>query len=397
MTWGDPALSAFIAAAYLGLLSLLWLLLWAGVPHWGRRWMLPRPEGDPPAAGPKLSICVPARDEADNIAACVSAALASRWPSLEVLVVDDQSSDGTAEIAAAAAGGDPRFVLVPGTAPPRGWAGKPWACARAAGEATGALLLFIDADVTLAPDAVPALVGELGRRRLSLLSAFGSWKLESFWERVMIPAVGWLIRGVVDLDRVNDPGRPEAFANGQCILVDRAGYDAMDGHGVVADQVLDDVRLAEAFKQRGLPTGLMVAPWLFEVRLYRNLSEIIAGYAKNLYEGLGRRPALGLGAVLFIGVGALLPFVGLVGGVVARLALHWTVPQTPWLAWFAVICGLQVAFRWRVERRDGRQGGIAWAHPIANLVLAWILMRAVFSVQATWKGRRFVDGRAQAD
>ncbi len=394
MSWGDPALSALLAASYLGLLTLLWLLLWAGVPHWGRRWSIPKPEGPPPDAGPLVSICIPARNEEDNIGACVAAARASRWPALEIIVVDDKSTDRTGDRAREAADGDPRVRVIDGTEPPRGWAGKPWACARAAGEARGELLLFIDADVQIAPDAVAGLVAFLRDGELDLVSAFGTWKLVSFWERVLIPAVGWLIRGVVDLDHVNDPGRPEAFANGQCILVRRGPYDQLDGHGVVRDQVLDDVRLAEAFKQRGLRLGLGVAPWAFEVRLYRSLAEIVAGYTKNLYEGMGRNPTIGLGAVLFIAVGALAPFLALIGSGVTRLILGWTVPAAPWIAWFAVICALQVAFRWRIERRDGRPGSIAWTHPIANILLAWILLRAVFSVRATWKGRVFVDGKA---
>lgn len=394
MSWGEPGLSALLAGAYLGMLGLLWLLLWAGVPHWGRRWRLELPSG--PLAGPatRVTICIPARDEAANIGACVAAARAQRFEGLEIVVVDDQSTDGTGELARAAAEGDPRVRVILGTDPPRGWAGKPWACARAAGEATGDYLLFIDADVRLHPDALAALVGVARVRGLTLLSAFGTWELVGFWERLLIPAVGWLIRGAIDLDRVNDPGRPEAFANGQCILVQRAAYDGLDGHGAIRDQILDDVRLAMAFKQRGLPIGLLLAPWAFRVRLYRSLGEIVRGYSKNLYEGMGRQPVLGLGAVLFIAVGALIPFAALFLGLLARLVLGFGVPELPWLLWLALVCALQVAFRWRVERNDGRPGGIAWLHPLANLLLAWILLRAVLSVQATWKGRRFQDGRA---
>lgn len=393
--WGDPGFSALIAFGYLGMLTVLWAALVAGLDRWGRGWRLARPTE--PVAGtdlPVVSICVPARDEAGRIGPCVRAALASRWPALDVVVVDDRSSDGTAAEARAAGEGDPRLHVVVGTEPESGWAGKPWACARAAGEARGDLLLFVDADVLLDPDAVPALVRAMDLRGLDLLSAFGTWILEGFWERAVIPAVGWLIRGAVSLDHVNDPGRPEAFANGQLILVRRAAYEAVGGHGAVRDQVLDDVRLAEAFKQRGLRTGLLVAPWAFRVRLYRGLGEIVRGYSKNLYEGMGRNPLVGLGAILFILVGTLFPYVLLAGGIFARLALGWGIPGTPWLIWLTVLVGLQFAFRWRLERFDGRSGKSAWTHPLANLVLVWIVARSVFGVRATWKGRSFVDGRA---
>ena len=390
--------SEIFAGGYLGLLSLMWGGLVAGVPGWGARWRL-EPEGQDPERDPlpRLSICIPARDEAANIQAAVRAALASAWPdpdALEVVVVDDRSTDGTGDLARAAGAGDPRLRVVTGEAPPPGWAGKVWACARAAGEARGALLLFVDADVVLHEGAALALARTLEREQLALLSVFGTWELVSFWERAVIPAVGWFIRGAVDLDRVNDPGRAEAFANGQAILVRREPYEALGGHGAVKDQVLDDVRLGLAFKRRGLRCGLRVAPWAFRVRLYRSLSEIVNGYTKNLYEGMERRVGLGLGAVLFIFVGTVLPLLALLGGLVGRLALGWQVPPWGWLGWLAGLVALQLVFRYRVERRDGRSGAAFWTHPIANIVLVWILLRSVLGVRATWKGRAFVDGRA---
>ncbi len=396
-SWEDPIWSDVFAGGYLGLLTLMWGGLVAGVPRWGARWALE--QAGPERDAPTISICVPARDEAANIARCVRAALDSRWPDpsrLEVIVVDDRSTDGTGALARAAADGDPRLRVIEGTEPPPGWAGKPWACARAAGEARGALLFFVDADVVLHPDAAGAMARALMAEALTLISVFGSWSLQSFWERAVIPSVGWFIRGAVDLDRINEAGRPEAFANGQAILVSRAGYEAAGGHGAVRDQVLEDVRLAEVIKRRGDRIGLRVAPWAFQVRLYRSLAEILAGYGKNLYEGMGRRPAVGLGAVLFILVGTLLPVLALLGGAVARTALGWGVPGEGWLVWLTGIVGLQLLFRWRVERRDGRDGSAFWTHPLANVVLVWILLRSVFGVRARWKGREFVDGRARS-
>ena len=326
--------SVLLLGGYFGLLSLVWGSLIWGSQRWGERWRIQRPSlGAEPAASLLVSICIPARNEAANIGACVSAALASRWPSLEVVVVDDRSSDDTAEQAREAGGEDQRLLIVEGSEPPPGWAGKPWACRRAAGEARGQVLCFVDADVRLAPDTVAALVDTMVSEDLRLLSAYGTWDLRSFWERVLIPAVGWLIRGAVDLDQVNDPGLPVAFANGQLIAVERNTYDALDGHGSVRAEVLEDVRLAEQFKCRGHRVGMRVAPWAFQVRLYEGLGEIIRGYTKNLYEGMGRRPSLALGAILFIFVGALLPWVLLVVGVIVRFVLGWGVPQTPWLLW----------------------------------------------------------------
>lgn len=391
--WGDPVLSSLLAGGYVALLGLMWSLLIFGVPRYGARWRLRAPEDPPPADGPMLSVCIPARNEAQNIQAAVDAALQISWPRLEVIVVDDRSEDGTGQLARDAGAGDPRLRVIEGTEPQSGWAGKPWACARAGGEAQGELLLFIDADVTIHPDAPRALIGELEGSGLGMLSAFGTWTLVSFWERAVIPTVGWLIRGAVDLDTINDQSRLEAFANGQLILFRRTAYEQIGGHEVVRAQILEDVRIAEAVKQSGIAIGMRVAPWLFRVRLYRSLSEIVLGYSKNLYEGMGRRPIIGFGTILFILVGTLVPFGALIVGLLGRLS-GWGIPGNSWLIALAGICAAQLAFRYRIERFDGRSGAMAWVHPLANVILVWILLRSILGLRATWKGRMFVDGTA---
>lgn len=392
MRWGEPGLSGILLGGYLGMLTLLWGAMTAGVGQWHRRHALP---AAPRTALPRLSICVPARDEAHQIAGCVRAALAQDHPDFEVIVVDDCSSDGTAEVARAVAPEDPRLRVVRNAPPPPGWAGKPWACRRAAAEAQGAHLLFVDADVELAPDASRRAAEVLADRRLALLSLFGTWRLVTFWERVAIPVIGWFVRGATDVGAVNTPGRPEAFANGQFILVDRDAYASIGGHEAVRREVLEDVRLARALKQRGHPIGLFAAPDLFRVRLYRSLGEILSGYGKNLYEGMDRRPLLALGALLFLFIGALAPWIFLTVAIVRPTAVF-TGLDAPalWTAWMALACLLPMAFRWRVERADGRSGWLFWTHPLGNVVLAAVLVRALVSVRTTWKGRAFHDGKA---
>ena len=396
--WADPGTSDWLLGGYLGLLTLVWVALILGTRTWGDRWKLTRLDLDADLESVRdlmVSICIPARNEAENIEACVRAALASRWPSIEVIVVDDRSDDDTTQMALNGGPGDDRLHVFAGVEPPSGWAGKPWACSRAAGEAQGQILCFIDADVRISPDTIPALVEQMATKDIRLLSVYGSWSLVTFWERLLIPAVGWLIRGAVDLDIVNDPGRPEAFANGQLIMVERQAYETLGGHGSVRDQILEVVRLAEQFKTRGFVVQMRVAPWAFSVRLYDGLGSIVQGYAKNLFEGMGRKPSMALGAIIFIFVGALLPWVALGLSLFFRLVWDWQIPSAGWVVWFAAVCSFQIVFRWCLEVRDGRSGRIAWLHPVANVLLVWILFRSMTSMTAEWKGRTFVDGRAQ--
>lgn len=390
MRWGEPAFSELLLGGYLSLMSLLWAGLTAGVGQWQRKFALPEVVL---SEAPLLSLCVPARDEAHQIRACLEAALRSDYPHFELLLVDDHSTDGTGEIAASLA--DSRLRILKGVALPSGWSGKSWACAQAAAAARGELLLFMDADVELAPGTLRRAVGVLQDRKLALLSLFGSWKLESFWERVAIPVIGWFIRGAVDLDAVNSPGRKEAFANGQFILVRKESYEQAGGHTAIRASVLDDVRLAQLLKQQGLPLGLYHDAGAFRVRLYRSLSEIIAGYTKNFYEGMNRNPLLALGALLFLFVGSGLPYLLLAVAVIwpkglfVGLGTSWL-----WSGWIFLICLLPLFFRWRLERADGRDGLYAWTHPLGNLVLGWVLLRSMFVVRTEWKGRAFHDGKA---
>ncbi len=375
-----------LAAAALGLLSLLWLLLVAGAVVWAREYRLDgaaRPEVE----APSLSVCIPARDEAGRIGPCVAAALALDYEPLEVVVVDDRSRDGTGDEARAAGAGDERLRVLEGCQPLGGFAGKPWACLAAADAAGGELLLFVDADVRLAPWAAAAAVAHLEREELALLSLFGDWELVGWWEKVVVPVVGWFIRGAVQLPDVNDPAGRTAFANGQFILVRRDAYEDVGGHGAVRSDVLDDVRLALAFRRAGEPLGMLHAPGAFSVRLYDSLGAIVRGYAKNLYEGMGRRRVLGVAAVLGITCTTLLPW-----ALLALLPLAGA--AWPWTAWTGAICAAMLVYRWRRERADGRSGLLAGTHPLGNVVFVWILLRSMLGGPAEWKGRRFVAGKA---
>lgn len=394
INWEDPILSNLFFGGYFALLTLVWGLMILASSQWGKNWKVLRPSHAPKEDSPSVSICVPARNEAENIGDCVRSALSTDWPNFELIVVDDRSDDGTGDIAREAGGGDPRLKVIEGVEPVAGWAGKPWTCLRAAKESKGAWLLFIDADVRIDSKAVQAAVETAMENDVSLLSFFGTWKLVSFWERVLIPAVGWLIRGSVDLDRTNSVAHSEAFANGQFVLMSRKAYFAIDGHGSVRDQVLEDVRLAEVVKRNGLSAQIRPAAWAFQVRLYRALGEIVSGYTKNVYEGLGRRPILGFGAALFLFIGSLLPFILAVVMTLGYFVWSWGIVTPVWLVWVWVLCLMQFIFRAQQEKLDGRSPMIAWTQPLANTLLIWILLRSTTKVSVQWKGRTFVDGKA---
>jgi hypothetical protein len=139
---------------------------------------------------------------------------------------------------------------------------------------------------------------------------------------------------------------------------------------------------------------MLHAPGAFQTRLYTSLKEIIAGYSKNLYEGMERKLSLGCGAILFVFIGTLLPFLLFTGLIALQYYWEWSI-GLGWVLWSGALCFLILFFRWRIERLEGRSGWYCLSHVVGNLILVWILLRAIFSIESEWKGRRFVDGKAQ--
>ena len=394
MRWGDPAFSALLAAGYMGLVTVVWALLAASLPAWARRWRVERSAPDD-FSSPRVSVVLPVRDEAPFVTDCLTSILASDPAPLEVVVVDDGSEDETWDVVARLAATDSRVRLVEGTEPPRGWAGKPWACQRGAGEAASDLVLFVDADVRLAPWALGEAAWRLQDEQLDLLSWVGETDFPDPWSRAVGPLVDWFLRGTVDLEAANDRGRSEGIARGSFLMVRHAAYDEVGGHGPARAHLLDDVALARAFKQRARPCGFSHAPGAYKVIQREGLAGVLSRGRRRLYESLGRSPLLAGGVVLFVLVGMVAPFALLVAGLFARVVLGWTLAGWGWLAWLFVICGLVVAFRWRIEQLDGRPGHQAWLQPLSALVFAALLLASTFQVETRWRGRDYLDGRAR--
>ena len=339
------------------------------------------PEPDPDQEI-RVSIIIPARNEARNIEACIEGALAQDHPGIEIIVVDDRSDDETAEIAART--GRDRVRVIRSAGPPPGWAGKPAACNAGAEAASGRWLLFLDADVRLARWAIRRALAMALARRLDLLSLWGTWTLQSAWEHILLPAIGGFIRTAQPLDRINDPTCPEAFANGQFLLFRSSAYRGLSGHERVKDQVLEDVALARAVKEDCRRLGLLLAPQAFSVRLYTGFSEVWAGFSKNLYAGMDHRAWLGLLAAGFVG------FLHL--GPLLLLAMVWLLGCDPSLLLagaFGIIS--QILIRSLDDRDRGHASLYALSHPLGNAVLVAIILSSMLKHhlgrKVRWKGR----------
>jgi glycosyltransferase involved in cell wall biosynthesis len=348
------------------------------------------PRAGAPIGGPLVSALIPARDEAARIGACLDGLARQRYRNFELIVVDDDSTDGTAEVVRTYADRIPGLRVAPGAALPDGWAGKPWACWQAAAHAHGEWLLFLDADVAPGPDLLAALVARAESRRLDVLTLMPLLQLGSLAERLALPAFMSLLYGLYPLDRVNDRASPIAFANGQCMLVRRAAYDSLDGHRAVRDSILEDTHFGQRAKAAGLRLEAAAAPDLIAVRMYTGWRSLAEGLSKNAAAGFRSGGARSSFVAVRQALIAFLPFVLLVG---SRWDDHGGSPLQVVLAWHGIVLAMitLATYAWLARRRY--RLGAAWGilYPL-GLAIYFGLAGVAFVRLATgrgvvWKGR----------
>jgi hypothetical protein len=251
----------------------------------------------------EVSVLIPARNEAERIRAAIESVLASAGDAeIEVLVLDDDSTDGTARIVAAIAARDSRVILLERRGGPlRGW-GKPLACAEMADRARGRVLIFMDADVRLEADAVARIAAALDDSNAALLSGVPRQITVGFAERLIVPLIHFVLLGFLPLLAMRRLRKP-AFgaACGQLLAVERDAYFACGGHRAVADRIHDALALARRFRKAGFTTDLADFTPLAHCRLYRDSREVLAGFAKNAHEGLGSPAGIVPWTVILLG------------------------------------------------------------------------------------------------
>jgi len=234
-------------------------------------------------AAPTISAIVPARNEELNIADCIRS-IALQPEVLEILVVNDQSTDRTAEIIRKLASEIPILRLLETSDLPAGWVGKNNAVWLGAQQARGRWLLFTDADATLAAGATAKAFHLAEENSAALISFSPEQKLVSWYEKALIPFVYSRLALKFSFKDVNDPNSSAAAANGQFLLIQRTTYDAIGGHASVAGEVLEDVALARRVKQDSWGIWFGSGAGFVTVRMYRSFSQMWAGWRKNLYQ-----------------------------------------------------------------------------------------------------------------
>ncbi len=347
-----------------------------------------------PRAGPLISICIPARNEARNIRACVEAMLAQTWPRFEVIVLDDRSIDATPDILKQLSV-DPRLKVLAGAELPEGWAGKPHALVQAAAAARGDWLCFVDADTVLAPEALAACYQSALATRADMFTMLTRQITGTFWEKVVMPLVMTSLSVGFPPREVNDPKRRIAVANGQFIMIKRSVYQTLGGHEAIKDQIVEDKALAELVKWSGHRLILADGRHIARTRMYTSFSQMWEGWTKNIYLGLRDQPGL-----IFLGAfgGTLLVLSALFLPVWPLLGLLWYLHGGGWLALVVIVEALLVwaallYARASVAHAMGIPRWYALTLPLGAAVFSTMMVVSAWKVVSgrgvTWRGRSY--------
>ncbi len=343
-------------------------------------------EAPEPTTFPLVSVLIPARNEAEVIGATVHRLLDQDYSALEVLVLDDGSTDGTAEVARVAAGGDDRLRVLTGRPLPDGWLGKSWACHQLGQTAQGDILLFTDADVIWTPGALRRLVGELEHRRADLQTVWPTQITETWTERLVVPLMAFVIIGYLPLLAVHYVQWPVfAAAMGQCLAFRREAYARIGGHAAVRAEIVEDVAFAKAVKRAGLRLRVADGGGVICCRMYHNWDEVRNGFAKNVLAGHGDSVAFLLLSWAFHWLLFLLPWLW--------LALGWLGGPPGWPLWPLALVVLGVGVRALTAAFSRQRVRDAIWLPISTLLMAVIAAQSIWwRVRyggPRWKGRTF--------
>lgn len=378
-----------------GLSLLIWLgllLVWGNFWRCDQRLNLPESTSKMPQAWPNVTVVIPARNEAEVIATSLTSLLTQDYPGAwQILLVDDQSQDGTGEIAQTTASNlnqANQLQILSGQPLPPGWSGKLWAMKQgieAAQAFNPKYLLLTDADIAHPPDNLRGLVLKAEAEQLGLVSLMVQLRCQSFWEKLLIPAFIFFFQKLYPFPWVNQPNRKTAAAAGGCILLNNQALARVGGIEVIRQALIDDCSLAAAFKTQGERIWLGLSSTTISLRPYPDLTSIWTMVARTAYTQLNYSPWLLLGTLFGMGLVYLVAPLGLVWGL---LTGQLVIVGLAGLTWF--LMAVAYAPTIRLYRLN-----LAWSLALPGIALLYNLMtldsarRHWLGIGGAWKGRTY--------
>ena len=332
-----------------------------------------------------VSVLVPARNEERVLDDFIRNVLASQGVELELVVLDDASTDSTAERVSQWSDRDPRVRLVHGKKLPQGWCGKQHACYQLAESARFDTFLFLDADVTVQPDAIARSVAFLNQSKIDLGSGFPHQETPTVAGWLLLPLIHFVLLGYLPLSRSRLSNDPSLAAGcGQLFITTRSAYYAAGGHAVIKSSLHDGIMLPRAFRKAGLRTDIFDASDIASCRMYETNRDVLQGITKNATEGIGAPKTI-------------VPFTILLGGGVIAptllLACMFTGISQSWITMIGTLSGLALSYFPRIMTlsRFRQSTGSACFHPLAVgmfLAVQWFALgRRILGIKTSWKGR----------
>ena len=373
--------------ALFGLIAVFWTTYGLKVAYGAAR--LPWLKDFAPAADsdcPRISVLFAARDEEKKLPGALATLAAIDYPNLEVVAVDDRSSDATGGILDAFAEKHPRLRVVHVRELPPGWLGKPHALQKAYEASGGEWLVFTDADVKYRPDALRRVVSLVREGKLDHLALLGDVDRCGFWDNVLITFFGMSFQLATDLYQVSNPNSRSYVGVGAFQMLRRTAYEACGAHRRLAMEVIDDMKLGKLVKQARFRSGVAVAQDAVSVEWHMGLRNLVLGLEKNFFAAAGFQLRMAAAQVASLMLFNVAPFVGLAIGhgwirilaaisVVIALCFHLggdVVMRVP--AWYCLTLPLgAIVFAYILLRSTVitlRQGGIYWRgtfYPLAEL------------------------------
>lgn len=347
-----------------------------------------------PASPPSVHVLVPARNEENNIGDCIAALRAQDYPNLRIRVIDDHSTDRTAQIIAQHAADDPRVQLRHAPDLPKGWMGKPHALWSGSRDVDADYVLFLDADVRLRPAAVRLAVLAAESSKAGLVTLVPRLTAASFWERAVQPVVAQILFTFVDPVRARDVDSDFTVGYGPFMFFRRTAYEDIGGHAAVASEIVEDLRLAQRIKQARWPLSYAQGTDVIDLRMYDSLRQILSGWKKNFHVALGSAQWLApIGAALLA-----LVFVTPILSLLTALCLYATRGPSLFTQKFLLTAALVYGADWlaRIALRVAFGVTLRGARAVGALVVAYILCassyQAVMGRPVSWRGRSYPAG-----
>ena len=324
---------------------------------------------------PLVSILIPARNEEDNITELLHSIIQQSYSNYELFVLDDQSDDQTTRVIETLSTKNRNINLIRGTPLPDGWLGKNWACFQLANHASGEVLLFVDADVRLSPNALEAALYQMQKNNVVMLSCFPTQKIDSLGEWLIVPLMNWLLLSLLPLKTVSLPYKSLTAVNGQFILCDKRAYNTIGGHKSVFDRVVEDMEIARKLKVGGYRIMTALGHDAIRCRMYNGFIDSLKGFSKNFYLGFNVSP------LTFLCILTALMLVFLIPLIFSIFHIYFI-----WIVFMILLGRLLVSL-------------LSRQNPLINILLHPLQMVAMFIIgvnslywtlkgKAVWKGRK---------